>query len=45
VEVTGYTLGGGPGWLARRHGLAANSVTGAELITPDGRWNTRRESP
>ena len=37
VAVTGHTLGGGMGWLARRHGLAANSVTAAELVTPDGR--------
>src|SRR5262250_434496 len=36
VGVTGYTLGGGLGWLARRHGLAANSVTAAELVTPGG---------
>jgi FAD/FMN-containing dehydrogenase len=36
VGVTGYTLGGGLGWLARRYGLAANSVTTAELVTPDG---------
>ena len=36
VGVTGYTLGGGLGWLARRHGLAANSVTAAEIVTPDG---------
>jgi hypothetical protein len=36
VGVTGYTLGGGLGWLARRYGLAANSVTAAELVTPDG---------
>src|SRR5215469_4140515 len=36
VGVTGYTLGGGIGWLARRYGLAANSVTAAELVTPDG---------
>jgi hypothetical protein len=35
--VTGYTLGGGMGWLARRYGLAANSVTAVELVTPDGR--------
>jgi hypothetical protein len=37
VGVTGYTLGGGLGWLARRYGLAANSVTAAEMVTPDGR--------
>jgi FAD/FMN-containing dehydrogenase len=37
VGVTGYTLGGGIGWLARRYGLAANSVTAADLVTPDGR--------
>ena len=36
VGVVGYTLGGGMGWLARRYGLAANSVTAAELVTPDG---------
>jgi FAD binding domain len=36
VGVTGYTLGGGLGWLARCHGLAANSVTAAEMVTPDG---------
>jgi FAD binding domain len=35
VGVAGYTLGGG-GPLARRYGLAANSVTAAELVTPDG---------
>src|SRR5262249_52924160 len=37
VGVTGYTLGGGMGWLARRYGLAANSVTAVEIVTPDGR--------
>ena len=37
VGVTGYTLGGGIGWLARRYGLAANSVTSVELVTPGGR--------
>jgi FAD/FMN-containing dehydrogenase len=36
VGVVGYTLGGGIGWLARRYGLAANSVTAAELVTPGG---------
>jgi FAD/FMN-containing dehydrogenase len=37
VGVAGYTLGGGVGWLARRYGLASNSVTAAEIVTPDGR--------
>jgi FAD/FMN-containing dehydrogenase len=35
--VVGYTLGGGHGWLARKHGLACNSVTGAEIVTAEGR--------
>jgi FAD/FMN-containing dehydrogenase len=37
VGVAGYTLGGGVGWLARRYGLAANSVTAADIVTPEGR--------
>ena len=36
VGVVGYTLGGGLSWLARKHGLAANSVTAIEVVTPDG---------
>ncbi len=36
VGVVGYSLGGGIGWLARRHGLATNSVTAIELVTADG---------
>ena len=28
VGVVGYSLGGGISWFARKHGLAANSVTG-----------------
>jgi FAD/FMN-containing dehydrogenase len=36
VGVVGYTLGGGLGWLGRKHGLAANSVVGAEIVTADG---------
>src|SRR5262249_57847274 len=34
--VTGSAGGGGRGGLARRYGLAANSVTAAELVTPGG---------
>jgi FAD/FMN-containing dehydrogenase len=37
VGVVGYSLGGGHGWLARRYGLAANSVLAVELVTADGR--------
>jgi FAD/FMN-containing dehydrogenase len=37
VGVTGYTLSGGLGWLARRYGLAANSVTAVEIVTAGGR--------
>src|SRR5437763_7507643 len=36
VGVVGYTLGGGHGWLARKHGLACNSVIPAEVDTADG---------
>jgi len=36
VGVVGYTLGGGLGWLSRKHGLACNSVLAAEVITADG---------
>jgi FAD/FMN-containing dehydrogenase len=36
VGVVGYSLGGGISWLARRHGMAANSVTAVELVNADG---------
>lgn len=37
VGVVGYTLGGGLSWLARSHGVAANHVIAAEVVTADGR--------
>jgi hypothetical protein len=37
VGVAGYSLGGGIGWLARRHGMQTNSVTAIEVVTADGR--------
>jgi FAD/FMN-containing dehydrogenase len=36
VGVVGYTLGGGIGWLARKHGLASNSVLAMEVVLADG---------
>jgi hypothetical protein len=36
VGVSGYSLGGGTGWYARKLGLQANNVTGLELVTADG---------
>jgi FAD/FMN-containing dehydrogenase len=36
VGVVGYTLGGGHGWLGRKHGLACNSVVAAEVVTAEG---------
>src|SRR5919112_1195475 len=37
VGIAGYSLGGGMGWLARRHGLQTNSVTALEVVLADGR--------
>jgi hypothetical protein len=36
VGIAGYSLGGGIGWLARKHGMQANAVTAIELVTADG---------
>lgn len=37
VGAVGYTLGGGVGWLARRHGACSDSVSAARVVLADGR--------
>ena len=43
VGVTGFTLGGGHGFLSRKHGLAADELISADVVTADGETLTARE--
>lgn len=44
VGIAGLTLGGGIGWLARKYGLAIDSLMAVEIVTPDGEVRTASES-
>jgi FAD/FMN-containing dehydrogenase len=40
VGIAGLTLGGGIGWLARKYGLAIDSLVAVEIVTADGEVRT-----
>ena len=43
VGVTGFSFGGGHGFLARKHGLGADNLVRAEIVTADGEVLTASE--
>lgn len=42
--IAGFTLGGGFGYLARKHGLTCDALLSADVITADGRFLTASAS-
>jgi FAD/FMN-containing dehydrogenase len=42
--IAGLTLGGGIGWLMRKHGLACDNLRSVDVVTADGQFLTASES-
>ena len=45
--IAGLTLGGGLGWLRRKHGLSSDNLISVDVVTADGRFlsATEEENP
>ena len=41
--IAGLTLGGGLGWLRRKHGLSSDNLLSVDIVTADGRFLTANE--
>src|SRR5215208_5053054 len=41
--IAALTLGGGIGWLRRKHGLSSDNLLSVELVTPDGKFVSASE--